>query len=1441
MKIRFYLMGLVLALALPLAVLLALRIDDGQRKAISDAEQLLRNQTATIASNLNYKLSKVRYHLEFLAGLPTAALLDASHCTPSLVTLFKANPEYANVVSAAADGTAICSALPIPKGQTINVSATTWHQQLLRDPRFTIGEPFFGPIAKQDVLITSQPLWNKEQRYLGSINITMAVSSFDPGLPKEYIPPLLRYGLLNDAGILIWRNVEMAGKVGQLPDSEAGRRIVEVRDGSFRASPPNGVEHFYAVQSLPEFGLIVFAGLPVNAILAEPRKKAMQEGLAALAAVAMLLLLAFRVARNIETPLVALESAVRSIRGGATETRANVGGPAEIASLASEFNALHEARLADEQLLKAQTAELQQMRSDLGERVKEINCLYRTGTLSEDLTLPLPALVAGIAELLPPAWCWPEDAIAEVALDGHSFATGDLSAALAQLRAEVIVDDQQRGHVTVAYGSEHPVADEGPFLAEERELLDVLALRLASVLQRRQAAARQQESEELFRNLFEETAQAITLVEDGHFVAANRASLAMLGYQQPTQLIGCSPVDISPEYQPDGQRSADKVNLVIAEAQDKGWHRFEWLHLHADQTPFVAEVLLTVIHREGKELLHVVWRDITAIKEAEQALANYQKNLENEVSARTAEVQAVASALRAANNEQQALFEAASVGIAYVRERQILRCNRTMEEQFGYPPGGMIGSKTLIWYPDAASFNEVGERMAVALHAQQIYREERELVRHDGSRFWGRISVRRLDKRNPDKGVVSIIEDVTAERQAFSEMAKAKAMAENAARVKSDFVANMSHEIRTPMNAVLGFTHLALQTPLSDKQRDYLQKVQASGRLLLGIVNDILDFSKIEAGKLGIERVEFALEKVIDHVTGVMADKAAAQGLELIIQISPEVPPNLLGDPMRIGQILINYLNNALKFTEQGEIAIAIQVAGRSADDLLIRFEVSDTGIGIAPEQRDRLFKSFEQADTSTTRKYGGTGLGLAISKRLAEMMGGEVGVDSTLGHGSTFWFTAQLGQGSPQPRLFNPQPELRGRCMLVIDDSRQARQVLAEMLRSMSFAVDEVADGETALAEISRADAAERPYEIAFIDWKMPGLDGLTVASQISRLPLLRPPHRVIVTAFDSTELTESARAIGVDHVLVKPVTPSALFDTTMQLLGIRQPAAPSPANEARPSRPPANFSGKHLLLVEDNEINQQLAVELLKACAFQVDVAGDGAQAVALVRQGRYDLVLMDMQMPVMDGLEATRQIRQLPGGAQLPIIAMTANAMAVDRQRCLEAGMNDHIAKPIEPAALETMLAHWLLPAPAEAAPSAPVPRNSAPTDTASLPPGLLALDCLDAAGGLRRLLGRAPLYLSILGKFCRGEPEFGQNIRAAWAQGDLPTAQRQAHTLKGLAAQIGAETLHRSAERLELAIKQDAAATEIEALIAETETRLHTVTTAIAPHLPATPAI
>ncbi len=630
-----------------------------------------------------------------------------------------------------------------------------------------------------------------------------------------------------------------------------------------------------------------------------------------------------------------------------------------------------------------------------------------------------------------------------------------------------------------------------------------------------------------------------------------------------------------------------------------------------------------------------------------------------------------------------------------------------------------------------------------------------------------------------------------------SDLRKAKAAADEANKAKSEFLANMSHEIRTPMNAVIGMAYLALKTNLSTKQHTYVQKIYAAAGALLGIINDILDFSKIESGRLDMEKTEFKLDDILDNIAALISHKADEKGLEMLFGVDPSVPQTLIGDPLRLGQVLTNLLNNAVKFTERGEIITSCTLDAHIDNKVRLKFMVKDTGIGMTPEQQRRLFTAFTQADGSITRKFGGTGLGLTITKRLLEMMDGSIQVAAEPGKGSTFTFTAVFDLpegGRGDNRKLGPSARI-----LVVDDNEPARRMLQTTLAGMMFRADCAESATEAFALLWQADA-EAPYRIVLMDWRMPGMDGIEATYRLrAELNLTNVPKVFITTAMGRSEVLQQAEKAGAAGVLYKPINNSTLFDTlSAALLGAGRPAR---AEARKPGPRQISMAGTRILLVEDNPINRQVATELLEDAGAEVVPAENGAVAVDLVRQSgqspAFDLVLMDLQMPEMDGYEAATILRADKANDAMPIVAMTAHAMVEERNRCLAVGMNDHISKPIEVDKFFLTLARWVKPA--RTLPR-PAPHRE---ETGGAVPSLRRLPGLDAEKALARLGGNERLYLKLLRQFIDFYGDTADKFRQAMEAGRTEEAKRIVHTLKGLAGSIGAERLSGEAAFLESA--------------------------------------
>ena len=839
------------------------------------------------------------------------------------------------------------------------------------------------------------------------------------------------------------------------------------------------------------------------------------------------------------------------------------------------------------------------------------------------------------------------------------------------------------------------------------------------------------------------------------------------------------------------------------------------------QPPALPQVRAIAKQRNG--LLSSLADAVIAFHEAIQELGQHREHLEDLVAERT-------EALASKEDELRLLLESTSEGI------------------FGFDTGGRItfansAAVRMLRYDSAAEL--VGLASHEALHHSHAdgshYPEHectmlRAMVNNagvhcdtevfwckDGSSFPVAYAAAPLVRHGSVVGAVVAFQDITERKHNEALLLEAKATAEAATRSKSEFLANMSHEIRTPMNAIIGMSYLALQTGLDKKQRNYVEKIHRSGESLLGLINDILDFSKIEAGKMGMESVEFHLEDVMDNLANLVGQKVQDKGLELLFRMAPEVPNALLGDPLRLGQILINLGNNAVKFTDQGEVVVGVEKVADHADGVELHFWVRDTGIGMTAEQCHRMFQSFSQADASTTRKYGGTGLGLAISKNLVRLMGGNIWVESVQGQGSTFHFNARFGvQADPQVRRMLVADELRGLRMLVVDDNASAREILSDMARSFGLDVAVACDGQDALARIAQADQNAMPYQVLLLDWKMPVMDGLETLRALSNLPLQHIPSIIMLTAHGREDAVAGAAALGIPlpSVLTKPANPSTLLEAIGEVLGkgyeviTRQEVRSDELADTL-----GKLKGARVLLVEDNELNQELAVELLQTAGLTVVMANNGQEALDLLDADPcFDGVLMDCQMPVMDGYAATRAIRSKPAFQDLPIIAMTANAMAGDRELVLAAGMWDHIAKPLNVAAMFTTMAKWIHP---RAAPDTPPQGTTAPpapadarAGNAATPPAIKALPGIDTRFGLSTAMNNRALYQRLLLKFRDSQKDFEQNFGQARDGTDPTAAQRCAHTLRGTAATVGAKGVEQAAQALELACHPGAAPAHID---------------------------
>ena len=728
-----------------------------------------------------------------------------------------------------------------------------------------------------------------------------------------------------------------------------------------------------------------------------------------------------------------------------------------------------------------------------------------------------------------------------------------------------------------------------------------------------------------------------------------------------------------------------------------------------------------VLEDQGRHELHLLASKINAMAEGLRSSVAKNAALYSDLQRENTERRGAEDALRSSEERYRSIVEGALEGISRVSvDGRVLSVNPAGARMLGYGSvEELLNKVTDVEHQVYAHPADREHFISGLMERGAVSNQELELRRADGHTLWASVSARLVrDEASRPLFIETFASDVTARKLAEAELQRnqerleelvvertaelinAKELADVANRAKGEFLANMSHEIRTPMNAILGMSHLALQSGLNPRQYNYVHKAYLSAESLLSIINDILDFSKIEAGHLDIERIPFDLSEVMDSLANLLGMKTEEKGLEMVFALSPELPNSLVGDPSRLRQVLINLGNNAVKFTEQGAVIVGVEVQKRDAHSVRLCFDVRDTGIGITPDQLQRLFQPFSQADSSTSRRFGGTGLGLAISHHLVRLMDGELRVESMPGRGSRFYFSASFGIGPARgASAALAEGGLQGARVLVVDDNDVARLVLVGMAAAFGMHTSAANGGQDAIQAIVAADARAEPFDLLLLDWKMPDMNGVDCVKQLAGMALAHPPPTVLMlTAFSRDEMARglAAEQVSVAATLTKQVTPSTLFDASMQAIGRpRQQALRPELREDVLNGNLAALAGAHVLLVEDNPINQEVARDLLSRAQIVVQVAGNGREALEMLSCDRFDAVLMDCQMPIMDGYAATRELRRHGKWRDLPVIAMTANAMVGDREKALSAGMNDHIAKPINFAEMFATLARWVRP--------------------------------------------------------------------------------------------------------------------------------------------------
>ena len=902
------------------------------------------------------------------------------------------------------------------------------------------------------------------------------------------------------------------------------------------------------------------------------------------------------------------------------------------------------------------------------------------------------------------------------------------------------------------------------------------------------------EEQHLLRTLLDLSPDAVIVI-DPHdpniswpIIDCNTAACRMNGFERD-ELIGHS-IDVLNVT----EGTVEERNAYLRELREVGTLKLETFHHRKDGTKFPVEVSTTLIKIGERELVIGIDRDITERVRMKEELIREKQFLET-------------------------LNQNSPVAIVVLDNNEnIVSCNPAFEQLYGYASAEIVGKNldALITTPETLLSANAYTREAMNGLAHGIDKRRRK----DGELVTVELYGVPVIVNGEKIGALAIYHNIT-------ELDKARQEAEEANRAKSEFLANMSHEIRTPMNGVIGMLELALDTPLTSEQRDYLQTSLQSAEALLTLLNDILDFSKIEAGRLELDSINFSLRNAVEDVAYTLAKRAQEKGLEVACLIHPDLTSDVRGDPGRVRQILVNLLGNAIKFTHHGEIIVQAEPVQETDTHVLVHFAVQDTGIGIAQERQSAIFHRFTQADGSTTRKYGGTGLGLTICKQLVQAMGGTIGVESTPGTGSTFWFEINFARQSstkPAADSLKLQPaNLQETRVLIVDDNQINRVVLKKNVEAFGSRVDAVTSGAKALENLRNAHRAGDPYHVVLLDMQMPGMDGEQTARAIKSDPAVKDVKILILTSMGQRGDAARLESLGCSGYLLKPVKQQLLFDAMIAVLG--QPEEPSASLVTRHSVAEHRKLGLRLLLAEDNPINQKLAVVLLQKAGYSVDAVENGREAVEKVRSNSYGVVLMDVQMPEMDGFEATHQIREWEKGTahHIPIIAMTAHAMQGDRERCLEAGMDDYVSKPLEPKVLFSALDRWIQIAqePGEET----VQDYSSPVDVflagldddlfgeeeSSISPERDASDGLSTSyahlppvhfdSALARFDGDREFMMEMFKEYKEHLPARLDEIWAALRDGDASRLGRLAHNLKGISLNFSADAVAEIALKLE----------------------------------------
>ncbi len=1195
-----------------------------------------------------------------------------------------------------------------------------------------------------------------------------------------------RFVFHHQSGLIGRSILDYGRELGRDDLSQLGQRMMAGRQGNMRlagweSDEPQRV--FYA--PIPASGWSLGARISEAEAMAFARQQAWYAVVAIAGSLLLIIAGVWLVAGWLAQPIVRLDRAAREVAAGNLSVRVNVESSDEVGRLAKSFCDMTKQLGAREQALKEQAEELERRVEARTAQLRDRETRIRT------MVNNVPGVIYRYA--LHEEWTvdYISDRIEEISGYPASDFVGNRVRSLGSI---VHPQDAARVRDTLARAVQRVqpydlayriVREDGVvrWVNERGQLVPVepgqpkrLDGALMDITERKEAVERLAEAEERSRLLLDSAGEGIFGVDaSGRLTFVNPAAAEMLGYSA-AELLGQSMHQLVHHSRADGSPyPAENCPMHLAYHEGASMQVDDEVLWRKDGTSFDVDYTSVPMRKGGRVIgAVVVFRDVTELKRANQALHEHRERLKT-------------------------ILTTANEGFWQVDNQAVVQeVNPAMAAILDRPAESVIGRR-IHDFLDPAN--------AAILEAQLRIRERGEpssyeisLTRPDGSQIPCLFHATPLwDNGGRKIGSFAMITDMTETQRVQQVLVQAKRAAEEAAKAKSDFLANMSHEIRTPLNGVIGFTNLAMRTELSPQQRDYLDKIQVSSSALLNLINDILDFSKIEAGKLDIETIDFRLQDVLDELVDLFAGRATERDIEFVVAREHDVPNALEGDPLRLRQMLVNLVSNGFKFTEHGEIFVHVLLQAEEESAVRLRFEVRDTGIGIRKAKLHTLFDSFTQADGSTTRRYGGTGLGLAITRQLAHLMGGAVGADSDVGKGSTFWFELPFGRReAAEVAGHHLGADLRGLRALVVDDNDLSRQVIVDMLCSFGLEVYDSPDGESAVGMLADAGARGEPYALVLMDGNMPGLDGIAAARRIRADNEFGTVPIVLITTYGREHERQLGERIGIDGFLTKPVQQSALFNILMEVLGGTPEAVARPASGGGPRV--TGLADVVLLLAEDNVINQEVAVGLLSAEGIEVDIANNGAEAVEMVCRRRYEAVLMDVQMPAMDGVQATQRIREDKRLDQLPIIAMTAHAMTGDREKCLAAGMNDYVAKPVDPAELFEVLGKWVAGRKHAGSQAA-----SARAATAhNQPDGLDELPGYDVADALDRLRGNRTLYRKLLADLASSHAAADDELQALVDAGELVAARAAAHNLKGLAGNLSATALFESAAELERAL-------------------------------------